>query len=255
MGDSGDAGSRDAGGRYLGGVERPYRRVLSVGDVFGLWVVLGYDTGKQEYRCRCEGCGTERTVPSHNLRRGKTRSCVRCANKRIIAETALAPRLGIPRDHCERLSNRFYALRRRCVDPLDPNFPLYGGRGIACRFESTEDFILAAMALPGWDNPALQLDRTDNEGHYERGNLRFVTSRVQNRNKRTNRTIEYKGVAWTCVDFWERFAPKYRDQGTVARKAREGLTAEEIIAGQDGCRGAYVRHPIQRTPEPFHDTD
>jgi hypothetical protein len=46
-------------------------------------------------------------------------------------------------------------------------------------------FVAYLMTLDGWDNDGLVIDRIDNDGHYEPGNLRFVTRSVSQRNKRS----------------------------------------------------------------------
>ena len=180
-----------------------------------------------------------------SLRRGKSQSCVTCANRRLARERSTATLLVIPQAHYSRLANRFYAARARCNNSLDPAYPSYGGRGIQCRFATTADYISYLITLPGWDDPAAEVDRKDNDGHYEEGNLRF-TSRGGNTNTRVNRRIEYRGATYTAVQFWREFAPKYRDKGTVARKIRAGFSPEQIILDQAGCKGPYLRHTQRR---------
>ena len=46
--------------------------------------------------------------------------------------------------------------------------------------------------LPSWVDGA-SLDRINTDGHYEYGNLRWSTINEQNRNKRNNMVIEYRG--------------------------------------------------------------
>jgi len=63
----------------------------------------------------------------------------------------------------------------------------YGGRGIDVSEKWVNDrssFLEYVQTLPGWDNPDLQLDRIDNDGNYEPGNIRFVTCSVNASNKR-----------------------------------------------------------------------
>ncbi len=45
-------------------------------------------------------------------------------------------------------------------------------------------FVEYLMTLEGWDDETLWLDRTNNEGNYEPGNLRWVTSSVSRINSR-----------------------------------------------------------------------
>lgn len=242
VGSACDSGSQVSGAGEVAPVVGLNGRVLKNGDTFGDWVVVGYDSAARGYLCQCRKCGKIRPIPAYNLRRGKSKSCVQCANAKRVAETAVFSRLGIPRDVCERLSNRFYAARSRCTDPTNPKFADYGGRGVQMRFSCAEDYITHLITLPGWDDKKMEADRINNEGHYAAGNLRFASRSMQNLNKRTTCLVEHQGVLYPAKVFHEKFAPKYRDLGTVARKIREGLSAEEIIADQAKCKGAYLRH-------------
>lgn len=71
--------------------------------------------------------------------------------------------------------------RNRCNNPRNPHYPNYGGRGIEFRFESFEEF----YAYLGPKPPESFLDRIDNDGHYESGNVRWATL-VQSQNNRRN---------------------------------------------------------------------
>jgi hypothetical protein len=84
-----------------------------------------------------------------------------------------------------RLSDRFYQIRRRCTNPAYPRYRDYGGRGIECKFKSRKEFIDYMLSiLPDIKiNNNITIDRIDNNGHYEPGNLRFATQK-QNINNR-----------------------------------------------------------------------
>lgn len=226
----------------MGTVQRPRKRLLHEGQRFGLWRVVEYVVGsKGKYLCECEGCGTRKAIPTGNLTGGKTSGCLPCFHKRISEETSAATRIGVPRDDWIRLSNRFYALRGRCERPSNKRYLGYGGRGIRCEFDSAESFVRFATTIPGWDNASLEIDRIDNDGHYEPGNIRFVDRRGNASNTRVNASIEYLGRTYTAAHFHRKFAPRYLHVSTVMRQAREGKTAEQIIEGQKGCHGPYVR--------------
>ncbi len=77
-----------------------------------------------------------------------------------------------------------YTATQRCNNSMHPQFADYGGRGIEVRFISVTEFAHYLQTLDGCRNELLVLDRKDNDGHYERGNLQFVTWVVSNRNKR-----------------------------------------------------------------------
>ncbi len=60
----------------------------------------------------------------------------------------------------------------------------YGGRGIEFRFSSFEEFYADVGEKP---SPGLSLDRIDNNGHYEPGNVRWTDWTTQNANRRITR--------------------------------------------------------------------
>lgn len=73
------------------------------------------------------------------------------------------------------LAGRFYEMRRRCQNKNNINYKYYGGRGIKCLFKSANEFVDYAINELKADPRRLQIDRINNDGHYEPGNIRFVT--------------------------------------------------------------------------------
>lgn len=70
-------------------------------------------------------------------------------------------------------------MRLRCTNPANAAFPGYGGRGIrVCErwLQSVEAFIADMGPKP---SPKHELDRIDNDGHYEPGNCRWVLRKVK----------------------------------------------------------------------------
>ena len=78
-------------------------------------------------------------------------------------------------------------LNRRCTNPKDPDYSRYGGRGIKNKFGSFDFFY--AYVTKGlritefWEIKGLQIDRRNNDGDYEPGNIRFVTAKVNSNNR------------------------------------------------------------------------
>ena len=91
-----------------------------------------------------------------------------------------------------RLYDVWKLIIRRCNNPNTGCYPVYGGRGIKICEEwmSFENFYEWAHANGYVEG--LQIDRIDSNGNYEPSNCRFVTSMVNNRNRRNNKLTEQK---------------------------------------------------------------
>ena len=77
-------------------------------------------------------------------------------------------------------------LKQRCNNPKTRNYKNYGGRGIKNKFKSVNEFIDYIINVLQIDPRRLQIDRIDNDGHYEKGNIRFITAKENANNRRDN---------------------------------------------------------------------
>jgi len=160
--------------------------------------------GRLLLRVVCVGCHEEKLVAHNNLLSGKTNGCQNCSQPRRLPK---------------KLDRRLTAAKQRCSNPDSPVWESYGGRGIEFRFSSVLEAGLWIMSNLGW-YPEQELDRIDNDGHYEAGNLRWATRAQQNSNKRTSKLPEgwkYNPELWPYAE------------NTVKRKLREGKTQHEIL--------------------------
>lgn len=124
--------------------------------------------------CRCD-CGTLKSIEVQSL--GK---CVSCGC--YIREVLLAKTTTHGLSHTASYFS-LKAAKRRCTVPTDAAWPWYGAKGIEFRFASVAEGTRYALTLPYAENPGMTLDRIDNTGHYEVGNLRWVTQAENNRNR------------------------------------------------------------------------
>lgn len=86
------------------------------------------------------------------------------------------------------IRSRYHNAVSRCTDGSNINYHNYGGRGIQCRFENVNDYIDHIINDLKGDTfvkiRELDIDRIDNDGHYEVGNLRLVTRSENLKNRR-----------------------------------------------------------------------
>lgn len=78
----------------------------------------------------------------------------------------------------------FLKARRRCQNPLDNRYSDYGGRGIKFLFSGFQELLDEVGPRPSLD---YSLDRIDNSGNYEAGNVKWSTRKEQQANTRRQR--------------------------------------------------------------------
>lgn len=156
------------------------------GKRFGKWTVLHRD-GKilpVRWICKCD-CGTIRSVSRASLCGGSS-SCGLCAEAR-----GKDPRLL--RRHSNRLYHTWSEMRRRC-NGSGSNKKYYSGKGIRY-YGAWDDFdLFAKWAIESGYAPGLEIDRIDSDADYTPDNCRWVTHKVNSRNRKA-RSNSKTGVA------------------------------------------------------------
>jgi hypothetical protein len=183
------------------------------GQKFGRWTVLNRTkstTGKTTWSCRCS-CGTTGNVIGRNLKNGRSQSCGCWKSDK---EKSGAPKT---------LVNTYSGAKQRCTCPTDRAYPQYGGRGIEFRLGSYEEFY--HLMIETWFEGA-SLDRTDNDGHYEYGNVRWATQEEQMNNTRVNRLVSFRGQTMT-LSRWARLLNVPR--ATLYWRFYNGWPAPQIL--------------------------
>ncbi len=74
-------------------------------------------------------------------------------------------------------------MNQRCNDPKSSGYKYYGERGIKLLFTPDQfvDYVVNTLKV---DPHGLTIDRIDNDGHYEPGNIRFVTHKKNCQNRK-----------------------------------------------------------------------
>jgi hypothetical protein len=78
----------------------------------------------------------------------------------------------------------FGGIKQRCEDINNKHFKNYGGRGIRLLFKNSREFADYVVNELKIDPRSLDCDRIDNNGNYEKGNIRFVTRHENLKNRR-----------------------------------------------------------------------
>lgn len=134
------------------------------------------------WECVCD-CGRIIVVIGRDLRSGHTKSCG-CLTKERFLKHGRSRKNGEP----YYLFGIWKKMVDRCYNPSARNWKNYGGRGISVYYRwvcSPADFIdYITNTIGDRPTPLHSLDRINNDGSYEPGNLRWATARQQNRNRR-----------------------------------------------------------------------
>ena len=163
----------------------PKFRDLS-GRRFGKWRVLRFHdrrSGHYRWLCRCR-CGAEHVVWQHSLLEGRSKGCKACREPHRKHGF-----FGTP------TYTSYLHMLNRCTNRRSKDWPKYGGRGIkVCkRWQGPNGFanFLADMGVRPRDyrGRLKTLDRIDNDGDYEPGNVRWATALQQRRNQARSREL------------------------------------------------------------------
>lgn len=119
------------------------------------------------------------------------------------------------------------AMKQRCANPHNKEYPNYGGRGISVCSEWIDDFpqFLADMGpKPG---RSYTVDRIDNSRNYAKDNCRWATPKEQSRNNRRNRSITVNGVTRVVAD-WEKALGMHK--GTFYQRLEAGWSEQDAAS-------------------------
>ena len=163
------------------------------GNIYGRLEAIEHiftERGTAYWVCVCS-CGKYSSVTKSgvSLRRGMVISCG-CLHEKANGESKI--------DEYHLYKN----MLSRCNNPDAPNYERYGGRGIrVCERWSGKGGLLNFLEDVG-KRPSKnhQIDRIDNDGNYEPGNVRWSTPKQQANNRRNNRREFFRGKERTISE-------------------------------------------------------
>jgi hypothetical protein len=150
-----------------------------VGKKFNKLTVVKYlgqnKQGQSRWMCLCD-CGNEHEALGWHLKKDQVKSCgcIR-SESHVIHGMSNTPEW-----------NSFHAAKKRCNTKFADKWPDWAGRGIKFKFKNFQQFLDHIGPRP---EPKLEysLERIDNDGHYEPGNVKWATKAEQARNRRCDR--------------------------------------------------------------------
>ena len=166
-----------------------------------------YENSTVRLRVKCKaGCGEIVSGISSNIIKTNGLNCKSCRYKKAsISQT---------KHQCPKwFRARFNAVYQRCFSEESKSYKNYGGRGIKLLFGSPDEMWDHVSTLPNCSKH-LTIDRTDNDGNYEAGNLRWASRKLQNQNQRKNKMTGIK-----------------QSNGSPNYQARIGYMGKEIYLG------------------------
>lgn len=178
------------------------------------------------WNCLCE-CGTRREVRQTSLAAGLTLSCG-CLSRDSLHRVTHGMS-GTP----EYLA--WENILQRCLNPNHASFSYYGGRGINVCPEWVASFDAFYDHVGDRPSEKHSIDRIDNSGNYEPGNVRWATKRQQTLNRRNTQLYEVEGVFLTATE-WAAFSPA--SKRTVFRRLLNGWSIEEAVLTVPSPRGS-----------------
>lgn len=136
-------------------------------------------------------------------------------------------------------------MKDRCLNPKMPQYKNYGGRGITIcdRWrKSFIDFLEDVGRRPSLDHT---LDRIDNNGNYEPGNVRWATPEEQQNNKRDSRLVSFNGETKTIAQ-WARHCGM--EKSTLYRRIMSGWDVELALFTPPKYANSVTRSHKQMHP-------
>lgn len=161
---------------------------------------------------KCD-CGKEKMIIKQYVLSGQVKSCgCLLAEKRIESHT-------VHGFYGTSIYKTWQGIKRRCYYTNFKDYKNYGARGVLVCDEWKNDFInFYNWAITNGYKEGLTIDRIDVNGDYEPNNCRWVTTKIQNRNKRNCIFITYKNNTYCLGEWAERLNINYNTLNARIKK-------------------------------------
>lgn len=185
-----------------------------------------YRGASRRYLCICD-CGKKKWTTSKSLISGDTKSCG-CLRKE--------------RKTCggrsnTKIYNKWFNMKDRVLNKKHRSYKNYGGRGISIYepwlvFKNFENYVLKNLGVP---LKGQELDRKNNDGNYEPGNIEWKTRKQNLNNMRKTTYVFYKKVKYAVSELYDLLKPVVIYSTFYSRVYRRGWDIDKAaITPSDG---------------------
>lgn len=175
-------------------------RTIIIGERFGKWTVIGAEQSRKTVKyCKVEcDCGTISIVRFARLYSGDSLGCQPCC--------CIGNKNGVTHGYSKKSEYRIWIeIKSRCFNPKKPEYHYYGGRGITMHGPWIHDFISFYNHIGPRPSLKYSVDRINNNGNYEPGNIRWATREEQVNNTRSNVVMTIDNTNYTFMQACNKF--------------------------------------------------
>jgi len=161
--------------------------------------------GQTMWVCECSCNKNRKEYSAGNLKSQHSQSCgcLKKENSKKIGERVCTHKMSYTSEY-----TAWIEMIQRCRNPNHKAYHHYGGRGITVCDEWLKSFELFYKDVGPKPNDKYSIDRINNDGNYEKTNVKWSTAKEQANNrrhckKRRNSYSNYYGVSWNKkVERW-----------------------------------------------------
>lgn len=114
--------------------------------------------------------------------------------------------------HTGKISPEYVAwmgMKKRCYNQNEPGYRRYGAIGITVCEKWRDSFLAFFADLGRRPSESHSLERVNNAGDYEPGNVRWATPKEQARNRKSNLLVKYQGKMIPLAQACEKTGTNY----------------------------------------------
>ncbi|WP_333848117.1 hypothetical protein [Phaeobacter italicus] len=179
---------------------------------------------RRHLRLECRLCGETKDYLVENITSGKSRRCT-CDKRTKYRD--------IPRHITKSLGDRFDAAKQRCDPKARAMQRRYALEGISVEVSREEFIRYFYERYSEWQIINYDIDRINNDGDYELGNLRMVPRADNLNNRELTRFTYFRGERYPASALFDVIVSAHPNfsysRDHTGKLARSGLTGAEII--------------------------